>query len=49
MAGTILQGLILAGIIGVGRMLWRQNEATATQNVALAQLPASREMMCREP
>lgn len=35
---TIMQGLILAGIIGVVGMLWRQNEATATQNVTLAQL-----------
>lgn len=38
MARTVLQGLILAGIIGVVTMLWRQNEATGAQNVALAQL-----------
>ena len=38
MARTILQGLILAGIIGVSRMLWLQNEAMANQNVTLAQL-----------
>ena len=38
MARTILQGLILAGILGVVRMLWLQNEATGVQNVALGQL-----------
>ena len=38
MARTILQGLILAGIIGVVTMLWRQNEATSAQNVALGEL-----------
>lgn len=38
MVRTILQGLILAGIVGVVRMLWLQNEATGQQNVRLAQL-----------
>jgi len=35
---TIMQGLMLAGIIGVVGMLWKQNEATNAQNVALAEL-----------
>lgn len=35
---SVLQGLILAGILGVVGMLWKQNEATAAQNVALGEL-----------
>jgi hypothetical protein len=35
---TILQGLILAGIIGVVTMMWRQNDVTAAQNVSLGEL-----------
>lgn len=35
---TIMDGLILAGVIGVVTMLWHQNETTAAQNVKLAEL-----------
>jgi len=42
---TILQGLILAGIIGVVGMLWKQNEATSEQNVALGRLQVQVSML----
>src|SRR6185312_7571965 len=45
MVRTVMQGLILAGIVGVVRMLWLQNEATATQNVTLAQLQVQVSML----
>jgi hypothetical protein len=35
---TIMQGLILTGIIGIVTMMWHQNEVTATQNVSLGEL-----------
>jgi len=35
---AVIQGLILAGIVSIVALLWRQNDATAAQNVSIAQL-----------